>query len=168
VDAVDGHIAQWRTQRPDLPEEGLAAMALFGRLGRVVGLAGPAIEAVFARYRLTTGEFDVLAALRRGGEPFTLTPGALSRALMLSPAAMTNRLDRLEREGLVSRALDPGNRRSMLVSLTAEGREAVDAAVVDHVANEQRLLAALTADEVDQLNALLRTLLGALGAPAAE
>lgn len=166
MDPVDEHIAQWRTERPDLPERGLQAMALFGRLGRLATRVGLAIELRLVRYELTLGEFDLLAALRRSGEPFTLTPGALSKAMMLSPSATTNRLDRLEREGLVSRALDPGNRRSMLVALTAEGREVIDEAVVAHVDNEQRLLESLTADQVDQLNDLLRTLLTGLSAPA--
>jgi DNA-binding MarR family transcriptional regulator len=162
VDAVDGHIEQWRTERPDLPDAGLAAMAVIGRLGRLTRLLGPAVESVFARHGLTTGEFDVLATLRRSGEPFTLTPGVLARDLMHSPAATTNRLDRLEAAGLVGRALDPGNRRSMLVTLTARGREVIDAAVVEHVANEQRLLAALDADQAAALDRALRTLLADL------
>lgn len=162
MDAVDEFLEQWRTRRPDLPEPGLTAMAVFGRLGRVVGLAGPAIEAVFARHGLSTGEFDVLAALYRSGPPFELTPGALARALMLSPAAMTNRLDRLERAELVSRALDPANRRSMRVALTPRGQRSVDEVVVEHVANEQRLLAALDATEVADLDRLLRKLLAGL------
>ena len=166
MDPVDEHIAQWRIERPDLSERGLQAMALFARLGRLTTRVGPAIEALLARHELTIGEFDLLAALRRSGEPFTLTPGALSKAMMLSPSATTNRLDRLERDGMVSRALDPGNRRSMLVTLTGEGREVVDRAVVAHVANEQRLLESLTADQVDHLNDLLRTLLAGVSAPA--
>lgn len=67
--------------------------------------------------------------LRRAGDPLTLTPTVLARTLMLSPAAMTNRLDRLEAAGRIARRLDPDNRRSMLVTLTAAGRAAVDAAV---------------------------------------
>jgi DNA-binding MarR family transcriptional regulator len=162
VDPVDKHIAQWRVARPDLPEPGLAAMAVFARLGRTAGLAGPAIERVFARHGLTTGEFDVLAALFRSGEPFRLTPGELARGLMLSPAAMTNRLDRLEKAALVVRSLDPANRRSILVELTGEGHGAVDRVVAEHVANEERLLAALEADEVGELDRLLRKLLAGM------
>jgi DNA-binding MarR family transcriptional regulator len=160
-DEIDTFITQWRTERPDLGE-GLEAMAVFGRLGRLAVLAGAAIEQVLQRHGLTTGEFDVLAALRRSGEPFTLTPTVLARALMLSPAAMTNRLDRLERAGHVVRSMDPGNRRSMLVALSPTGRAAVDAAVGEHVANEVRLLAGLDDDERRALDALLRHLLATL------
>jgi DNA-binding MarR family transcriptional regulator len=164
VDAVDELIEQWRTRRPDLPGSGLTAMAVFGRLGRVAGLAGPAIGAVFAGHGLSTGEFDVLAALYRSGPPFELTPGELARALLLSPAAMTNRLDRLERAGLVGRALDPANRRSMRVALTPAGERSVDEVVAEHVANEERLLGALDATEVADLDRLLRKLLAGLAA----
>lgn len=160
-DEIDTFITQWRTERPDLGE-GLEAMAVFGRLGRLAVLAGAAIEQVLQRHGLTTGEFDVLAALRRSGEPFTLTPTVLARALMLSPAAMTNRLDRLERAGHVVRSMDPGNRRSMLVALSPTGRAVVDAAVGEHVANEVRLLAGLDDDERRALDALLRHLLATL------
>ena len=160
-DDVDRHIAQWRTERPDLP---LDAMATFGRLGRLMGLAAPAIEAVFARHGLTTGEFDGLAALRRSGDPVTLTPTVLARAMMLSPAAMTNRLDRLEAAGLVSRALDPANRRRMRVALTARGHEVVDAAVTDHVANEEHLLSVLGEADRAALDRAVRLLVAGLAA----
>lgn len=164
-DAVDRLIAQWRRERPDLA---LDAMATIGRLGRLAAVAGPRVEAGLARHGLTVGEFDVLAALRRTGEPCTLTPTVLARALMLSPAAMTNRLDRLERAGLVARRLDPGNRRSILVTLTGDGRTRVDAAVTDHVATEEELLAALPAADRRTLDDLLRRLLAALERPTRE
>jgi DNA-binding MarR family transcriptional regulator len=162
VDAVDRHIAQWREVRPDLPEPGLAAMAVFARLARVVGSAGPDIERVFSRFGLTTGEFDVLAALYRSGHPFRLTPGDLARGLMFSPAAMTNRLDRLEKAGMITRSLDPMNRRSIRVELTGMGHRSVDEAVAEHIANEERLLAALDPGEVTDLDRLLRKLLAGL------
>jgi DNA-binding MarR family transcriptional regulator len=155
-DAVDRVIAQWRQERPDLE---LGAMATIGRLGRLFAHLAPRVEAVLLRHGLTTGEFDVLAALRRGGAPHRQTPSDLAGALMLSPAAMTNRLDRLETAGLVRREPHPTSRRSLLVSLTDEGRRVVDAAVTEHVANEEALLAGLTAAQRRQLDDLLRRLL---------
>jgi len=159
TDVVGQHIQQWERERPDLSYE---AMATFARLGRLAAVAGPMIAGTFTRHGLNTGEFDVLAALRRSGSPFTLTPSALARAMMLSTAAMTNRLDRLESAGLVGRQLDPDNRRSILVSLTGDGRKVVDLAVAEHVANEERLLASLTAADRAQLDRLLSTLLAGL------
>ena len=157
VDPVDRLVGQWAAERPDL--DGLDAMALFGRLGRLHAIAGRAIEVVFEAHDLATGEFDVLAALRREGEPFVLTPSALARSLMLSPAGMTNRVDRLVARGLVDRRADPDDRRSLLVALTPAGREVVDAAVTDHVANEVRLLGVLSARERADLDRILRKLL---------
>ena len=161
-DAVDRIVEQWRTERPDLR---LDAMATIGRLGRLAALAGPHVDDLFARFDLSRGEFDVLAALRRNGSPFTLPPPALARPLMLSPAAMTSRLDRLERAGLVTRAIDPDNRRSMRVTLTDDGRARVDEAVTAHVANEERLLAALSATDRRRLDDILRRLLVDLETP---
>lgn len=154
-DAVDEILEQWARHRPDLD---LEAMGTFGRLGRVHALASPAIEAVFAARGIGIGEFDVLAALRRGGPPFAATPTQLARTLMLSPAGMTSRIDRLEAGGHVRREPDPDDRRSLQVVLTEHGRALVDAAVTDHVANEERLLAGLTAEQRAALDDALRAL----------
>jgi DNA-binding MarR family transcriptional regulator len=155
-DAVDRFVAQWRRERPDLD---LAPMAVVGRLGRLAALATAVVEGELRRHGLKLGEFDVLASLRRAGAPFELTPGALIRQLMLSSGAMTNRLDRLEAAGLVARRPDPDDRRGVVVALTPAGRSLIDAAVADHVANEARLLAPLTATELDTLDSLVRKLL---------
>ena len=155
-DAVDDMLEAWSAVRPDLD---LAPMGTFGRLGRAFLHGSRAIEAVFEEHGLSTGEFDVLAALRRAGGDHTLSPGELSRTLMLSPGGMTNRLDRLEGAGLVERLADPNDRRSLQVALTAEGRRRVDEAVTDHVANEARLLSPLTERQRKALDDALRVLL---------
>lgn len=164
-DPVGALVHQWRQARPDLDFD---AMATIGRLGRLHVVAGRAIEQVFQEHGLSIGEFDVLAALRRSGAPFEMTPTALSRLLMLSPAGMTNRLDRLEAAGLIARRPDPVDRRSSIISLTADGRTRVDAAVSDHVANEEQLLEGLSAAERQQLDRLLTRLLASLAPPAPE
>lgn len=156
-DAVDRLVGQWAEQRPDLADH-LGAMATFGRLGRLQALTGRAIEQVFEDHGLNVGEFDVLAALRRQGEPFELTPSALARTLMLSPAGMTNRVDRLVDRRLVERRADPDDRRSLFVALTRAGREVVEAAVTEHVANEERLLSVLSPNERSTLDRIVRKL----------
>jgi DNA-binding MarR family transcriptional regulator len=161
ADHVHVLIEQWHAVRPELE---LAPMATFGRLGRLHTHATRAIEAVLVRHGLTIGEFDVLAALRRAGAPHVMTPTALARLLMLSPAGMTNRVDRLEAAGLVERRPDPSDRRSSLVVLTSAGRALADAAVDDHVANEAELLSGLTAAERRTLDQLLHKLLASLEA----
>lgn len=155
-DLVDEILDQWKRERPDLD---CKPMAVFGRLNRLDRVSKAAIEARLEEHGLSRGEFGVLATLRRGGEPYTLAPTALARWMMLSSAAMTNRVDRLEAAGLVERRPDPGDRRGVLVALTPDGKRVVDAAVADHVENERRLLEPLTAEEEQTLNALLRKLL---------
>jgi DNA-binding MarR family transcriptional regulator len=81
---------------------------------------------------------------------------------MISSGGMTNRLDRLENAGLVERHPDPGDRRGKLIALTENGKRVVDETIARHVANEERLLAVLTAAEQEQLNALLRKLITGL------
>lgn len=155
-DPVDRLISQWRRERPDLD---FAPMATIGRLGRLHVHVVRAVESVFERHGIGVGEFDVLAALRRGGEPYEAMPSGLARGLMLSPAGMTNRLDRLEEAGLIERRPDPDDRRSTLVALTDAGLRTVDAAVTDHVANEADLLSTLTDRERATLDGLLRKLI---------
>jgi DNA-binding MarR family transcriptional regulator len=155
-DAVDAVVAAWRRERPDLD---LTAIAAAGRLGRLGLLLGPAQEKVFTTFSLQRGEFDVLAALRRSGEPYTLSPSRLSQLLMLSRAGMTNRLDRLEKAGFIERTLDPADRRSFRIRLTEHGYSTVDEAMTEHTANVTRLLSALDPGELADLDGLLRKLL---------
>jgi DNA-binding MarR family transcriptional regulator len=97
------------------------------------------------------------------GTQSALKPGELVPARVLSSGAMTNRIDRVEAAGLVDRLPDPlpdpDDRRGTLVALTAKGRQVVDAALLAHVANEERLLGALSAAERRQLTNLPRKLL---------
>ncbi|MGK8522930.1 MarR family winged helix-turn-helix transcriptional regulator [Nocardia asteroides] len=159
TDAVDAIVAQWERERPDLD---LEAMAVVGRLGRVFLVAQREIEAVFGKHGLQRGEFDVLAALRRSGEPFELNPSVLADTLMLSRAGMTGRLDRLQAAGLVRRVADTRDRRAVRVGLTEAGRKLVDIVVTEHTANETRLLSVLTAAERRELDRLARILLGSV------
>ena len=173
-DVVDEIAAQWRALKPDLD---VRAMATVGRLGRVCALGERLIEARLREYGLAIGDFDVLAALRRSGAPHRLTPTQLYKALMITSGAMTNRIDRLERRGLITRLDDPDDRRGVLVCLSEEGRALLDDAVTAHVENEAHILSALTRAEQAALDGLLRKLLagferelarGAHGEPAKE
>lgn len=157
-DPVDTIAEQWRRERPDLD---LTAMAILGRLGRLMVVGEGLINAVFADYGLQRGEFDVLAALRRSGEPFELNPSVLADTLMLSRAGMTGRLDRLESAGLVRRVADAGDRRAIRVALTEAGRVLVDEVVTAHLENETRMLAPLTDAERAELDRIGRILLRA-------
>jgi DNA-binding MarR family transcriptional regulator len=156
---LDETMAGWAQERPDLD---LAPMATFLRLAQLSTVALRAIDAAFAPHGINVGEFDVLAALRRGGTGTVLTPTALAHAAMVSRAGMTNRLDRLAAAGLVDRRPDPNDRRGSLVGLTARGRAVVDAAVTDHVAVEAALLAGLSAADQARLDRLLDRLLAHL------
>lgn len=155
-DHVDGVLEQWHAERPDLD---VSAMGVHGRLTRLVPLLSAQVQQVTRSRGLGPGEFDVLASLRRAGPPYRLQPGQLAAATMVSGAAITSRVDRLVHRGLVDREVDPSNRRAVLVSLTDAGGALVDDLLEEHVANEERLLAALDPDEREQLAGLLRRLL---------
>lgn len=151
-DFIDGLLAQWKKERPDLDT---APMSVIGRVTRLQGH----FDRLLTHGGLQRGEFDVLAALRRAGEPYRLNPKVLSERMMLSAPAMTNRLDNLEARGLIRRMPDPDDRRALLIELTRQGREAIDAAMTDHMENEERILGALTKQERRDLAALLKKLL---------
>jgi DNA-binding MarR family transcriptional regulator len=156
-----GHVlAEWRRELPDLDR---SAFAVVGRISRLAVLLLEALEPVFADHELTGGEFDVLAALRRAGSPYRLTPSELSRGLIITSGGLTRRLHALEARGLIRRMPDPEDRRSTPVALTPSGKLLVEDVLTQHVLNEDRLLAGLTEDERDRLAALLRTLACSLG-----
>ncbi|MGH3503803.1 MAG: MarR family winged helix-turn-helix transcriptional regulator [Nocardioidaceae bacterium] len=155
-DRVDVILEQWAHARPDLDA---SPMGVLGRLSRVSRLTEKRLQAIFAEHGLQPGEFDILATIRRAAGPGGMTAGALAEAAMVTSGAITNRVDRLVAKNLVTRELDPGNRRTTLIDLTPSGRDLIDQAVVDHVANEQHTLAALTPRQQQVLADLLRRLL---------
>jgi DNA-binding MarR family transcriptional regulator len=160
MDRADVAVEQWGRERPDLPA---LPMALFGRLSDAAErVLRDHMNPLFAEAGLQPGEFDVLATLRRSGEPYMLSPTRLYEAAMISSGGMTNRLDRLERAGLVERRPDPNDRRGKLIALTTAGKRVIDETIGRHVANEERLLSVLTPAEQEKLNALLRKLIAGL------
>lgn len=156
ADEVDRLVAAWHQERPDLDVEPLQVLSRVSRLARHLDRAR---RASFAEHGLETWEFDVLTALRRAGEPYELSPGALLRATLVTSGTMTNRIDRLAATELVRRRPDPEDRRGVLVSLTETGRTRVDSAFADLLRRERELLAGLGKHEQQALSDLLRTLL---------
>ena len=120
-------------------------------------------RATFARHGLDAPSFDVLAALRRAGPPYQLTPTALMRTALVTSGAITQRLDRLEEKGLITRGRSDADGRAVVVTLTDAGRTALDAALPDHLETERGMLAGLSEDETRELSELLRRWLVALG-----
>jgi DNA-binding MarR family transcriptional regulator len=160
MDRADAAIEQWARERPQLPS---LPMAMFGRLLEAAErVTRDHFNPLFAKTGLQSGEFDVLATLRRSGDPYMLSPTSLYEAMMISSGGMTNRLDRLERAGLIERRPDPNDRRGKLIALTAAGRRVIDETLTRHVANEERLMSVLTTAEQEKLNALLKKLITGL------
>jgi DNA-binding MarR family transcriptional regulator len=158
VDADDGVDARVRGIVEQFPQIDPLVEAITHRLSDIERLLDKAAGANLTRAELTHEEFKVLLALHGGRR----SHGALSRELMVSTGAMTNRLDKLERGGLVRRERDPDDRRGVLLALTEDGRDRLTTAVDLASADERDRLGALSVDERDQLNKLLAKLLAAL------
>lgn len=154
-DEVDRLVAAWRHERPDLD---VTPMEVLSRVTRLARHLDRARRQAFAQHQLESWEFDVLAALRRAGEPYELSPGRLLRETLVTSGTMTNRVDRLTARDLVRRAPDPADRRGVLVQLTDTGRARVDDALSSLLANERALLTGLGAADRKRLAALLRSL----------
>jgi DNA-binding MarR family transcriptional regulator len=152
-DEVDRLVEAWGRERPDLDVSPLAVLSRVSRLARHLDLAR---AQAFAEHGLETWEFDVLTALRRAGPPYELSPGQLLTLTLVSSGTMTGRIDRLEGRGLVTRRPDPDDRRGVLVTLTADGRTRVDAALEDLLTQERAILSALDPADRERLADLLR------------
>lgn len=157
MDSVDRIIAAWTRERPDLP---VGLMEVWSRVTRLSRLLDRERSRSFAHHDLETWEFDVLAALRRSGEPYRMSPGQLLAELEVASGTMTNRISRLSERGLVRRRRHPSDGRSALVELTDEGRDRVDGALSDLLASEGRLLDDLDRGDVERLGGGLRAVLG--------
>ena len=156
MDHVDKILAQWRRERPELE---VAPMGLIGRIKRLSLHLSREMDKTFAVHGLNPASFDVLATLRRAGPPYALSPGDLIASTMVTSGTMTHRIDQLEKEGLVERVRNPEDGRSVLVSLSDRGFAIIEAAVSDHVATQERLVAGLSEDDFAALNDLLRSFL---------
>ncbi|MEV0245779.1 MarR family transcriptional regulator [Nocardia sp. NPDC050712] len=155
LDDIDRIERQWRRERVDLDS---SPIQVVGRISRLHWALEERLGRVFAEYELSRGEFDVLATLRRSGEPFELSAGDLRGSTMVTSGAVTKRVDRLERAGLVHRRAAEDDARGRLIQLTDRGRALIDEAIGEHLRNETRLLSGLTADERAALITLLRKL----------
>ncbi|HLO76109.1 MAG TPA: MarR family transcriptional regulator [Magnetospirillum sp.] len=157
-DRVDHILEQWRREMPELD---CSVMEIPGRMKRLTGHLEREIQRPFTGLGLPPGGFDVLATLRRCGPPYRLSPNDLLAWMMVTSGTMTNRVDQLERLGLVAREPNPDDRRSVLVALTPQGHAVVDKALRLHVDNERRLLSPLSPEQRAQLADLLRLWLAA-------
>ncbi|MFJ9753191.1 MarR family winged helix-turn-helix transcriptional regulator [Streptomyces chartreusis] len=154
LDRVARIQADWRRERPDVD---VTPQGVIGRLHRLADQLTEELCHVYGHYNLSEGEFDVLCALRRAGKPYERAPGELAAHTMVTTGAMTKRIDRLERAGLVTRRRSGEDQRSRIVALTEPGRELIDQAFTDHMRNERRLLDSLTPAETETLEELLTT-----------
>ena len=164
ADEVDRLVEAWQHERPDLDVSPLAVLSRVTRLARHLDRAR---RAAFEAHALEAWSFDVLAALRRAGAPYQLSPGQLLTSTLVTSGTMTNRVDRLASDGLVERLPDPDDRRGVLVRLTPAGRAAVDAALADLLEHERAILAALARADRTRLADLLRALTGPFDAAEA-
>ena len=159
-DHVQHVLEQWRREAPELDR---SPFGVIGRISRLAQLLQAELDPIFAAWAVSGGEFDVLAALRRAGQPYRLTPTELSTALILTSGGMTKRLNGLEGRGLIRREPDPGDGRSTAVSLTREGKRLIEAILPEHMANNKRLLRELSTKKRAELAGLLETLAISLG-----
>jgi DNA-binding MarR family transcriptional regulator len=152
-DVVDRLLARWRAARPDLDPSPLEVV------GRVIVLAEHlerSVETALEKHKLSLGQFDILATLRRNGKKGGLTPTQLLESVMLSSGGMTARLDALADAGLIARKPSPDDRRMVVIELTAKGRRVIDHATKTRFAEARESLPALTAAEMTTLTGLLR------------
>lgn len=156
MDHVDRILAQWRRERPDLD---VAPMGLIGRIKRLSQHLTREMEQTWAAHGLNLASFDVLATLRRAGPPYRLSPGDLMATTMVTSGTMTNRIDQLEKAGLVERIPNPEDGRSFLIALSKKGFALIDEAATAHVATQERLVSGLSKKDRKALDALLKAYL---------
>lgn len=156
LDEVDALVAAWHRERGDLPVE---PMHIWSRIVRLAVHLDEARRVAHSQHGLEGWEFDVLAALRKEGAPYTMSPGQLIKQTHVTSGTMTNRVDRLVARGFVQRQADPNDGRVVRVVLTDNGKEAVDAALEALLETEEALLSHLDADRRERLADALRGLM---------
>ncbi|MHC1561483.1 MarR family winged helix-turn-helix transcriptional regulator [Actinomycetospora sp. C-140] len=165
ADDVDRVERDWRRERPDVDVGSIGVVSRVWRIGRHLEHRR---KAQLDRFGTDRGSIDMLAMLRRAGPPFRRTAGELTRSALITSGGVSQRLDKLEKAGLVTRHVDTADRRRVDVELTPAGVDLVDTVLVGLMDSESRVLdEALTASEQDRLRELLRKLLLTLEPPDA-
>jgi DNA-binding MarR family transcriptional regulator len=158
-DHVDRFLEEFREELPaevDLEVEGIV-----DRINGINRRIQKALDETLADYGLSHAAYKVLSSLRWAGAPYRRSAGELAKLADLSSGAMTNRLDQLEKAGLVQRLRDPDDRRGVLVEPTEKGRKLWEEAIGVQARKEALLTEALNERERKQLNALLRRVMRA-------
>ena len=152
---MDDHVDLWSGELPELDRrvEGITV-----RLQVLAKYLDRHRDAVLAEFGLQWWEFKTLHVLRRGGTPYRATPGELAKRLGMSAAALTNRLDTLERRGFVERSHDRDDRRKVVATLTPAGRKVWEQGIGEIQRVEQELIGELPSSDRIRLEALLRRL----------
>jgi len=152
-DIIDQLQTDWGQQRPDLDP---GPMGVVLRIQALARMLGDQAAQCLQQFNLQWWQYDVLSTLRRQGKPFMMTATRLADSAMLTSGAMTNRIDRLESEGLVRRQTDPGDRRRVLVQLSKKGLKLVEKASEARFEAASEALEGLTAAQRKTLSDLLR------------
>jgi DNA-binding MarR family transcriptional regulator len=157
-DPVDANLEVWARELPDLD---LEIEGIVERIDKLERYLEATMRETLEAFDLSTGEYKLAMHLRYGGPPYTGKPGKLAKWLGLSTGAMTNRLDNMERRGLIRRLDDPDDRRGVIIELTNEGKDLWDRAVGAQAEKEAIIASAIDERERRQLNDLLRRLMNA-------
>jgi DNA-binding MarR family transcriptional regulator len=140
LDRVDFITEQWQRE---LPNVDITALVVWGRLKRASALLDRRLAIAMREHGLNIGEFEVLAALRRSGPPYRLRPSELTQSLIITPGAVTSRLDALERRRFIRRTRHADDRRGQIVQLTDAGQRVFDGAFASVLDECERTLAPL-------------------------
>lgn len=156
VDRVDRVEEAWRRERPDIDVSSVGIVSRIWRVGRHLQRQRKERLEALGTDPVT---LDVLAMLRRSGPPYRRTAGELMQSALITSGGVSQRLEKLEKLGYVTRHVSLEDRRRVEVQLTPVGVELVDSVVADVMENESKALSGLTAQEQEQLRGLLRKLL---------
>jgi DNA-binding MarR family transcriptional regulator len=155
-DSVDRIVQAWRERDPQLDS---SSLEVTGRLLLCAGYYERTVDTVLKRFGLSIADFDVLNTLLRVSDQHGSKPSDMARSSLITTGAMTSRLDRLERAGLIRRTPDPADRRGVLVRLTPRGSKVVRQALQELIATNEAFLEPLSGQQRDSIASGLRQLL---------
>jgi DNA-binding MarR family transcriptional regulator len=155
-DGIDRVEKAWRRERPDIDVSSIGIVSRVWRVSRHLERERKERLAELGTDRVT---LDVLAMLRRSGPPYRRTAGELTHASLITSGGVSQRLDKLQKAGLVTRHIHPEDRRRIDVELTPEGMRLVDSVLAELMEHESKLLDELSAVDKDDLRRALKQLL---------
>jgi DNA-binding MarR family transcriptional regulator len=155
-DITEEIIKNWQKE---CPEFDVSAKEVMGRIIRLQEHYLHDAEEILKPLGLKKGSYSILSTLRVSGKPYELHPKELHHFSLVTSGGMSNLLNHMEKDELISRHQDPEDQRSVRIRLTKKGKQLAEEGMAELTKLEHKFTSPLSKKEQQDLAKLLQKML---------